>query len=175
MKKSDKPLIVDSLASQIKEAKSVTVLNYQGMPNKQLNELRQKVREAGGIFAVSKNTLIKRALEKVHKIFDTTSLDTLLTGPTAIILSQNDEVAPLQVLGKSIDDSGLPKLKFGIFDGNVLSLEKLLTLSHLPGKKALAAQLLGALIAPKYNMVGVLNGNLQKLVYILDQKAKAVN
>ncbi|TSC88664.1 MAG: large subunit ribosomal protein L10 [Microgenomates group bacterium Gr01-1014_5] len=176
MKKSDKPLIVDSLANQIKEAKSVTVLNYQGMPNKQLNELRQKVREAGGIFAVSKNTLIKRALEKVHDTLNSLNiLDTLLVGPTAIILSQKDEVAPLQVLGKSIDESGLPKLKFGIFDGDVLGLEKLLTLSHLPGKNVLAAQLLGALIAPKYNMVEVLNGNLRKLVYILDQKAKAVN
>lgn len=175
MRKADKPQVVDKLAEQIKGAKSVTVFDYQGMPNSRLNELRQKVREAGGVFTVSKNTLIKRAFDQSSTTNHQPLIIEGLTGPTALVFAENDEVAPLQVLGKSITEGGLPKLKFGIFSEEFLGMEKLLALSKLPGKNVLAAQLLGALIAPKYNLVGALNGNLQKLVYILDQKAKAVN
>lgn len=175
MKKADKPQVVEQLKDMIKSAKSVTVLNYQGMPNKQLNELRQKVREVGGVFTVSKNTLIKRAFEQSPTTKHQPLITEGLTGPTAVIFASEDEVAPLQVLGKSIVETELPKLKFGIFSGDFLPTDKLLALSKLPSKNVLVARLLGALIAPKYNLVGALNGNLQKLVFILDQKAKAVN
>lgn len=170
MRKADKPLIVDKLAKQIQEAKSVTVLDYQGMPNKQLNELRQKVREASGIFTVSKNSLIKRAFEQAK-----VKIEPELAGPTAIIFAENDEVAPLQVLGKSIMESGLPRLKFGIFSSEFLGMEKVLALSKLPSKNVLLSRLLGTLIAPKYNLFQVLNANLQKLVYILEHRSKILS
>lgn len=175
MKKSDKPIIVEDLARQIKEAKSVAVFNYQGMPNRELNELRQKVRETGGTFLVAKNTLLKRAFEQNKEQSANNIVDKGLEGPTAVIFANEDEIAPLQVLGKSIDETELPKLKFGLFSGDILGLDKLLTLSHLPTKNILAARLLGALIAPKYNLVSVLNGNLSKLVYILEQRSKNLN
>jgi large subunit ribosomal protein L10 len=135
------------------------------MPNSRLNELRQKVREVGGVFTVSKNTLIKRAFQKA-KI----KTEQELTGPTAIVFAGEDEVAPLQVLGKSIQETELPKLKFGIFGQDILPMDKLLALSKLPGRNVLAAQLLGALITPKYSLVGTLNENLSKLVYVLNSR-----
>ncbi len=171
MKKSQKPLVVSDLTKSIKESKSVTVINYQGLPNKALNDLRQAIRDAGGSFTVAKNTLVRRALEDTGHKLDQTAVDGL-NGPTAVIFAQDDEIAPLQILGKSIKETELPKLKFGVFNEAILGADKLFALSKLPGKLVLQSQLVGALIAPKYNMVGVLNGNLTKLVYILDQRSK---
>lgn len=172
MRKADKPQAVDQLAEKIKGAKSVTVFDYQGMPNSRLVELRQKVAEVGGTFLVAKNTLLKRAFDNSE--LKDSSIEEGLTGPTAIVFAGEDEIAPLQVLGKSVKETELPKLKFGIFSGEVLAFDKLLALSALPGKNVLAARLLGALIAPKYSLVGVLNANLNKLVYILDQRSKSL-
>lgn len=175
MRKSDKQTVVENLAQQIKDAKSVTVLDYQKMGTKQLNQLRQQVKKAGGSFVVAKNTLIKLALEKASFARLKTQTDEKLEGPTALIFAQGDEIAPLQVVGKSISESDLPKLKFGIFDSAVLEADKLIALSRLPGKNILFGKLVGVLASPSYSLVGTLNGNLQKLVYILSKRQKALN
>ena len=44
-------------------------------------------------------------------------------------------------------------------------------LSTLPSRDNLLGQLLEVLIAPQYRLVGTLNTNMQKLVYILQAKA----
>jgi len=45
-------------------------------------------------------------------------------------------------------------------------------LAALPGKDALLGQLLGTLVSPASGLVGTLQGNLQKLTWILDQANK---
>ena len=174
MLKADKTKVVEQLVQQIKDAKSVTIIDYQGMANKQLGEIRQKIKKTGGSFLVAKNTLVKRALdESGNKI--TPEVEKGLTGPTAVILANEDEIAPLQTLGKVILEFNLPKFKFGIFNSILLDSNKLLALSKLPGKSVLVSKLLGTLSCPQYQLVGVLNGNLQKLVYILNERSKSLN
>ncbi len=165
MKKSEKPFVVEELKAQLKDAKSVTVIDYQGMPTKEMASLRKNIKDAGGVFTVAKNTLLKLA-------FGNSKIDNNLTGPTAVVFAQNDEIVPLQIIGKSIKTSGFPKLKFGIFGPDVIDAEKLLVMSNLPGKNVLFGQLVGVIAGPAYSLVGTLNGNLQKLVYILNTKAQ---
>lgn len=174
MKRSEKVFLVDNLVQEIKDAKSVTVLDYQGLGTHDLDGMRQAIKEAGGHMVVVKNTLLERAIKAARGTRATRGTgDTLpLTGPTAVVFAQGDEVAPLQEVAKVIAEKEKPKLKFGIFYGEILSSEKITTLSKLPGKNTLIGQLLGNLAGPMYGLVGTLNGNLQSLVFILDQKAK---
>lgn len=173
MKRSDKPKIVDELVNLTRDAKSITVVDYQKMGTKQLNELRQKVSKVGGSFVVAKNTLIELALKKAG-VAKKSEIGDALVGPTALIIADDDEIAPLQVIGKSITETELPKLKFGIFDSKILSSDKLLILSKLPGKNVLFGKLVGIIAGPSYSLVRTLNGNLQKLVYILSERQKAL-
>lgn len=168
MKRSEKPFVVDELTAQIQSSKSVVVVDYQGMATKSLNELRRKIKEAGGTLAVTKNTLLSLALQK-SKFQNPNSK---LEGPTAVVFAENDEIAPLQIIGKSIKEQGLPKLKFGIFGSDIMDSTKLLALSYLPGKNVLFGQLVGTIAQPAYALIGTLNGNLQKLVYILQEAVK---
>lgn len=171
MKKSDKPMLVDKLAKTAQQAKSAAFINYQGMGNTQLVELRKNVRKAGGEFVVAKNTLLKLALQRSgYSIKDTFKEG--LTGPTAVIFAMEDELAPLQALAKSIKDTELPKLKFGLFNLNFIDKIQLSVLSQLPSKAVLQANLIGAMLGPQFMLVGALQGNLSKLVYVLDQKSK---
>lgn len=173
MKKAEKPFVVEDLAARLKDAKSVAVVDYQGLATKQLNQLRTKIKAAGGIFMVAKNTLLKRAFENARDTRATSdSRDTLLSGPTAVVFANEDEIAPLQIIGKQAQEAGLPKFKFGIFGGDFLDAENLLTLSKLPGRQVLLSQLVGTIVTPAYSLVGTLNGNLQKFIYILNAQAQ---
>lgn len=171
MKKSDKPILVQDLTASAKTAKSATFVDYQGMNNSALVALRRNIRKVGGELVVAKNTLIKKALEEAGLKADGIA-DEGLNGPTAVIFAQEDEIAPLQIIAKSIKDIELPKLKFGLFNQAYINKEQVLTLSKLPGKQVLQGQLVGALMAPSVMLVGSLQANLTKLAYILDQRSK---
>jgi len=65
----------------------------------------------------------------------------------------------------------VPQFKVGLVDGSFQDTEALKKLSALPGKDALLGQLLGALMSPSYGLVGTLNANMQKLLFVLTSKA----
>lgn len=175
MKKAEKPFLVEDLAERIKDAKSVAVVNYQGLPLKEQAKLRQDLAKVGGQFQVVKNTLLKLAFEKSKFKGQNSKLEEQLIGPTAVIFSNEDELAPLQLIGKLIKTTEFPKLKFGIFAGDLLDAEKLLTLAQLPGKNVLFGQLVGIMASPMYRLVGTLQANLQSLIFVLNAKSKMVN
>jgi large subunit ribosomal protein L10 len=170
MKKAEKVLFVDNLTQELKDAKSVVLVNYSGLGVKSQQELKSRLKDAGGRMLVVKNTLLKRAGEAA-KVEKDVLTDTVLSGQTAIILADGDPIAPLQVLGKFAKEFDTPKFKVGIVDGAFQDESALSKLSTLPGRDALLGQLLGVLMSPQYGLVGTLGGNLQKLVYILKQKA----
>lgn len=176
MKRAEKPFLVEDLKKRFEDAKSVVALDYQGLTVKDINGLRNAIREVGGRLIVAKNTLLKLALQKARGTHDTRgTLDTLLQGPTAVVFAEEDEIAPLQKLGKFMAEKGLPKLKFGIFGNDIFDAQKLLDLAKLPGRNVLLSRLVGTIVNPSYGLVGVLNANLQKLVYILaEYKSKRV-
>lgn len=171
MKKAEKIFVVDNLIETIKGAKSVTIVDYQGLSTHDVETLRHELRAVGGYLGVVKNTLLARAMKAVHGEFGET-VNRGLEGPTAVIIAEEDEIAPLEKVGNMISEKERPKLKFGIFNNEILDAAKLLVLSRLPGKNVLLRQALGAVAGPMYGLVGTLQGNLQKLVYILNQKSK---
>lgn len=177
MLKNQKIKLVEDLKKELAGAKSAVLVNYAGLNVKAQQELKDRLRESGSRMIVVKNTLLKRAAEEA-KLDKEMVTDTVLSGQTALILSGEDAVAPIQILGKfakefgSGADAPLPKFKVGVVEGSFQSEEALKKLSTLPGRDALLAQLLGSLVSSPYGLVGTLNANMQKLVYMLDQKAK---
>ncbi len=171
MKKAEKITLVDNLVEDLKSAKSLVLVNYAGLNVQAQQELKHRLNAVGGRMVVVKNTLLKRAAETV-KIDKEMLTDDILSGQTAIVIATDDAVAPIQVLGKFAKEFELPKFKVGVVEGSFQDTAALAKISTLPGKEALYAQLLGSLMSPMYGLTGTLNGNLQKLVYILDQKAK---
>ena len=168
---------MDNLTEELKSAKSVVLVNYAGLSVKNQQELKKRLKEVGAKMIVVKNTLLKRAGEAA-KVDKEILSDTVLTGQTALVIGEDDPIAPLTALGKFAKefDSGagysVPQLKVGIIDGAFQDSATLAKLSTLPGKDVLLGQLLGVLVAPSYGLVGTLKGNLEKLVYILTTKAK---
>lgn len=170
MKKAEKVLFVDNLTAEIKAAKSFVLVNFTGLSVKSQQELKKRLKDVGARMLVVKNTLLKRAGEAA-KIEPKLLADTVLSGQTALVVSEEDPIAFIQVLGKFAAEFSVPKMKVGIVDRLFQDYEALAKLSTLPSRDALLGQLLATLTSANYGLVGTLGGNLQKLVYILNQKA----
>lgn len=170
MKKAEKVFFVDNLTAELKTAKSIVLINYAGLSVKAQQELKRRLGEVGAKMIVVKNTLLKRA-GTAAKVDASILKDTILTGQTALIVAEEDAIAPIQVLGSFTKEFEVPQLKVGVVEGTFQDTESLARISTLPGRDGLLSQLLGTLMSPSYGLVGTLEANMQKLVYILKSKA----
>jgi large subunit ribosomal protein L10 len=170
MKKAEKTFFVENLTQELKSAVCVVLVDYTGLSVKMQQDLKKKLSGCNAKIIVLKNTLFRLAA-KSAKVPEETLSDSVLSGPTAMIISEKDPISPLQVLAKFAKENEIINFKVGIIDGNFQDKESLVKLSLLPSKEILTAQLLGNLNGPLYGVVSVLQGNLQKLVYILREAA----
>ena len=161
--------LVKDLVNTLKNSNSYVLVDYSGLSVSVQQELKAKLSESKSKMRVVKNTLFKLAAKSANAPQDMLT-DTVLSGPTALILAEDDPIAPLQVIAKFAKEHNLPQLKAGIVEGVFYDTQNLKKLSKLPSKQELYNQTAGAISAPIYALVGTLQGNLQKLLYILKQK-----
>ena len=174
MRKSEKPFFVENLSEELKSASSYVLLDFNGLSVKMQQELKKRLREIDANMVVVKNTLFKLASEKAGAPKEVTE-DDVLTGPTALIITEEDPVAPIQTLAKFAKEFEILSMKVGVIEGALYNRESLVRLSTLPGKSTLEAQVLGAVCAPLYSLTATLKGNLQKLVWVMTEyKSKKV-
>ncbi len=156
---------VVKLTDKFSRAKSVVFADFKGLTMSQLTELRNKFREQGAQFSITKNTLLERALPSSNLQLPTSSF----TGPTATLFSYDDEISPIKSLVKALKDAGIGKVKAGFLGSEFLDEYRVISLSQLPTKDELRGKTVGVLVAPLQGMIGVLQGNLRNLVYALNQ------
>jgi large subunit ribosomal protein L10 len=172
MKKAEKQTFVDELTSELKNASSIVLIDYTGISVKSQQELKKRLKAVDASMLVVKNTLLKIAGRKAETSEDALT-DSVLSGQTALVVSKADPIAPLQVLYRFAKEFELPQLKVGIVEGKFQDKVALTKLSTLPSKEILLGQTVGTIASPLYGIVGVLNANMQKLVYILSEHAKS--
>lgn len=143
----EKQQAVAVIAAKIAESSSTVVADYRGLNVAQVTELRKQLREAGIDFQVLKNSLVRRATEGT----DYVELNDILTGPTAIAFSKDDAVAPAKILNDFAKKNDALKLKGGIVEGKVVSMEEVKALAELPSREGLLSMLLSVLQAPMRN------------------------
>lgn len=145
--------IVQAIADDIKDAQSVVLVDYRGLTVAQDTELRKQLREAGVIYKVCKNTMMKRAFEGT----DFAQLDEYLEGPSAVAISKDDATAPARILCKFAKTAEALELKAGVVEGTVYDVTGLTELSKIPSREELLSKLLGSLQSPITNLARVLN------------------
>ena len=152
---------VNSLAAELKDASLVLLVDYRGITVEDATKLRKEVREANAEYKVIKNNIIKRALNANGE----NGLDNLLEGPTALITSKEDYLAPAKAIYNFSKNNDFYKIKGGIIEGKVMTADEIITIAKLPSRQELLAKLAGALL-----------GNITKLAVALDQvKAQKEN
>ena len=145
--------IVDKIAEEIKDAQSVVLVDYRGLTVAQDTELRKQLREAGVIYKVYKNTMMKRAFEGT----EFAALDDCLEGPSAIAISKDDATAPARILAKYAKQFPALELIAGVVEGNYNDQAGIQALSQVPSREELLGKLLGSIQSPITNFARVLN------------------
>ena len=155
-----KKTVVDALSEKIQNATSAVFVDYKGITVAQDTELRNQFRAAGVEYAVVKNTLTRFAANKA-------GYTELLNGTTSMASTTDDPIAPARVVCEfAKKNKNVVKIKGGMVEGKVLSVEELMSFGELPSKNALVAQVLGTFLAPISSLAVVLN-------QILEQKGGA--
>lgn len=139
-----KKAYVAQLSERLKNSCAGVLVNYKGITVADDTKLRKDLREAGVEYTVVKNTLLSRAASDAG----IEGLDPVLENTTAIATSADDYVAAARILCKFADTSKTFEVKSGYLDGEVISLEKIVSLSKLPSREVLLANVLGAFQAP---------------------------
>ena len=142
---SEKQAIVEALAERIKNAEAGVLVDYKGITVAEDTALRTELRKEGVEYTVVKNTLTRKALDKLGM----NELDSVLNGTTSLATADNDPVAPFRILSdysKKLNDRF--NIKAAFMDGKVLNEAEIAEMSALPSKDALYAKVLGTMIAP---------------------------
>lgn len=150
--------IVQAIADDIKDAQSVVLVDYRGLTVAQDTELRKQLREAGVIYKVCKNTMMKRAFEGT----EFAGLEEYLEGPSALVVSKDDATAPARIICKFAKTAEALEVKAGVVEGNVYDAAGINELSKVPSREELLSKLLGSLQSPITNLARVLNQIAEK-------------
>ena len=150
--------VVQAIAEDIKDAASVVLVDYRGLTVAEDTALRKQLREAGVIYKVCKNTMMKRAFEGT----DFAALDEHLEGPSAIAISKDDATAPARILCKFAKNAKALELKAGVVEGTLYDVDALNELAKIPSREELLSKLLGSLQSPITNLARVLNQIAEK-------------
>jgi large subunit ribosomal protein L10 len=159
---------VQQLTEAINAGKGIYLADFTGLNVEKVSNLRRQLRKAGVHVEVAKNTLLRIAV----KGGDYDVLLPHLTGPTAILVASEEEIAPAKILDAFIREHKLPQVKLACLDGKIYQEQEVHELAKLPPKEILMGMFLGTLQAPLAQLAGVLMAPLRDFANVLDQVAK---
>ena len=147
---------VETLAEKMKNAKIILFTEYRGITVSDDTKLRKDLREGGNEYFVMKNSIISHAA----KAAGIDGLDNL-EGPTAVVIGNDDYVAPAKIINTYAKNNEFYKIKVGVMDGKVIDLAEVKKLANLPSKETLYSMLASALL-----------GNIRNLAVVLEETRK---
>lgn len=139
-----KKAMVADLVERLKNSITGVVVSYEGINTEDDTKLRKELRENDVKYTVVKNTLLSRACDEVGLV----DIKPVLEGTTAIATSDSEYVAAARILCNYAKDHDNFKVKSAYLDGAVIDMDTIISLSKLPTREVLLANVLGAFQAP---------------------------
>src|SRR5574344_1465844 len=144
--------VVDEISALLKDAKSAVLVDYRGLTVEQDTALRKQLREAGVVYKVYKNTMIKFAIKGTE--FE--ELGQHLDGPTAIAIAAEDATAPARVLYNFAKTAEALELKAGVVEGAYYDADGIKVIATIPSREELLSKFLGTIQSPITNFARVI-------------------
>lgn len=164
--KARKQELVARYVDILNESDGFVLVKTQGLTVAEVQGLRNTVREQNGLYAVVKNTLIRKALEQANWIVP----EDLLRGPVAIVFGRDNMPGVSRAVIKHIEDENFSEkmqVAGGVMSGEVLDAQQVDAVSKLPTLDELRAQLAGLVISPAQGVVNALYQATGGLVNVL--------
>ena len=167
MDRTQKAEVVSALNAAAADYGVVVVTRNLGMSVAQSTALRQKMRDAGATYKVTKNRLAKIAL--VGTAYE--QVGALLTGPTALSTS-TDPVAAAKVVVEFAKTNDKIEIVGGAMGEVLLDVEGVKALASMPSLDELRAKLIGLIVAPATKLATVTQAPAAQLARVFNAYAE---
>ena len=161
MDRAQKPVVVEELNRVFNEVNVVVVTRNLGLSVAQSTALRNKMREAGATYKVTKNSLAKIATKGTAY----ESISDLLTGPVALA-SSIDPVAAAKVVVEFAKTNEKLEIVGGAMGNTVLDVNGVKALATMPSLDELRAKIVGLVQAPATKVVQIVQAPAGQLARV---------
>ncbi|MBD3679383.1 MAG: 50S ribosomal protein L10 [Rhodobacteraceae bacterium] len=171
MDRAQKEKVVEELGQIFESSGVVVVAHYAGLTVAEMQDLRARMREAGGSVRVAKNKLAKIALEGKPAA----SIAELLTGMTVLTYSE-DPVAAAKVAEKYAKDNDKFVILGGAMGETALDPAGVKAVASMPSREELIASIVGCIGAPASNIAGAIGApasNIASILSTIEERAEA--
>ena len=150
--------VVDEISANLEGAAGVVLGDHCGLTVEQDTQLRKQLREAGVVYKVYKNTLVKRVVAGTE--FE--SISDTLEGTNAIAFCKTDATAPARILANFAKTADALELKCGVVEGTFYDAAGIATIATIPSREELLSKLLGSMQSPITNFARVIKQIAEK-------------
>ncbi len=150
--------IIKEIAELFDGAQTAVAVDYRGLTVEQDTRLRKQLREAGIVYKVYKNTMIRFAAKDTP--FE--ALGPHLEGPTALAVSKTDATAPARILAEFAKTAPVLEIKGGIVENSYYDAKGMQVIASVPSREVLLGRLFGSMQSPVANLARVLNQIAEK-------------
>lgn len=155
MNKEQKNNLVDSLAEQLSSNSVLYIADTSELTVDSTTLLRRECFKSNVSLTVVKNTLLKKAMDRVEDR-DYSELESVLKGPTSIMFAEAGN-APARVIKNFRKKHQKPLLKGAWIDTAVyLGDDQIESLSNLKSREELIGDIVGLLQSPAKNVISAL-------------------
>lgn len=136
--------VVDGLKETLSDAQLALVINYQGLTVAEITDLRRRLRPTGTVCTVTKNTLMRRAIDGNDTWQPMTEF---LAGSSAFLLVKDDISGAIKAYQDFQKATKKTELRGGVMEGRALDQAQVKAIGDLPSKEQLMGQIAGAINA----------------------------
>jgi len=168
MNRQEKEAVIQTVKDEFKNSKSSFVVGMQGMTVGAVQGLRKNLRLKGGTLKVTKNTLLKiavqgSALEELSPYFK---------DQIAVIFVDKDITGVAKILYKAAKENNKLTVIVGSIDERIINQSKIKFLASLPSDEIVKAQFCGALKSPLTKFANILYQVRSRLAVIVNKIAE---
>ncbi len=159
-------LIYQNLADKLKDINSAVFYNYHHLTVAEMNELRNRLYDAGADLSVIKNNIIKIAFDELGM----NGLKEYASGPLSMIVAE-DAISAIKVLVDFKKEFKKGDVRFSYVEGTALDKDDTETLAKLPSREELLSRIAGMIKGPGSRVSAAIKGPAGRVAGAVESRA----
>ena len=166
MNRTEKEEVIGKLHALMMKAKTAILAEPRGLNVATVTDLRKKFRDAQIDYKIVKNTLAQRAAKGTP----VEALVEKFVGPTALIMSYSDVVAPAKIVVDFAKDRENFAIRSAVVEGKVIDANGVKALAKMPGLQELRATIAMMIAQPATKLVRMISTPGQQLAQVVNAR-----
>ena len=160
---TEKSELLNKYKDILEKKSGYLLVNSDKVNTSAVTKLKIKLKDANANYTVVQNSIFKIALQETNQPLEAQEIN----GPTAVIYFDEDPTAPAKLVKEMQKETELLDAKFGVYEGELLSEERVMQLAEIPSKEVLLSRLVGTMNAPLTGFMNAITGNVRGLTMVL--------